>query len=114
MKLQTIIQMLFDLLEGRRLTANFFAKKYSLSKRTVYRYLRELSLCVPLRISRGRDGGIRLPEQFQLPKDFLSENEFEATMYALEQAYARNPSPVFLDVQQKIYATKSEEQECFE
>ena len=105
--------MLFDLLEGRRLTAKFFAKKYALSPRTVYRYLRELSRCVPLEISRGRAGGIRLPDRFKLPMAFLSESEFEATMYALDCAYAKNPSRVFFDAKEKIYATKTETEEDF-
>ena len=113
MKLQIIIQMLFDLLEGRRLTAKFFAEKYALSTRTAYRYLRELSKCVPLEISRGRAGGICLPERFKLPMDFLSENEFEATMYALDCAYAKNPSRVFFDAKEKIYATKTQDGESF-
>ena len=108
MKFQLLFLMLFDLLQRRKLTAGFFADKYQLSTRTVYRYLDVLSSCLPLQITRGRNGGVCLPDQYKLPLDFLSEGEYEATMYALERAYAHDPSPYYLAAQRKIAACKVE------
>ena len=111
MKFQLLLEMLFDLLQERRLTARFFSKKYALSARTVYRYLDVLSTCLPLEITRGRNGGIVLAEHYKLPMDFLTKREYEATMYALERAYAQNPSPDFLDAKHKILSSKTQEEE---
>ena len=111
MKFQLLLDMLFDLLRERRLTARFFSKKYALSARTVYRYLDLLSSCLPLEITRGRNGGVLLAERYKLPVDFLTEREYEATMYALERAYAQNPSPDFLDAKHKISSSKTQNEE---
>ena len=114
MKFQLLLDMLFDLLREGRLTARFFCKKYQLSARTVYRYLDVLSACLPLDITRGRNGGVLLSDKYKLPADFLSKREYEATMYALERAYAQNPSPDFLNAKHKICSTKSQNEEEFD
>lgn len=113
MKFQLLLSMTFDLLQNHKLTAGFFTEKYHLSARTVYRYLEVLSACMPLQITRGRNGGICLPDRFKLPVEFLSESEYEATMYALERAYAQNPSRDFLNAKYKIASSKTlEENVC--
>ena len=108
MKFQLLFSMLFDLLQHRKLTAGFFTEKYDLSARTIYRYLEVLSTCLPLQITRGRNGGVCLPDRYKLPIEFLSETEYEATMYALERAYAQNPSPNFLAAKRKILSCRDE------
>ena len=111
MKFQLLLNMLFDLLQEGRLTARFFCKKYQLSARTVYRYLDVLSACLPLEITRGRNGGVLLSDEYKLPTDFLTKREYDATMYALERAYAQNPSPVFLDAKHKISSAKTQNED---
>ena len=83
MKFEFLLNMLFDLLQNRRLTARFFTQKYALSARTVYRYLDVLTKFLPLTVTRGRNGGVTLADCYKLPVDFLNEQEYEATMYAL-------------------------------
>ena len=110
MKFHLLLDMLFELLQKRRLTAYYFTKKYQLSARTVYRYLEVLSAHVPLTITRGRNGGVALSGEYKLPVDFLTENEYEATMYALERAYAHDPSAIFLAAKRKISSSKTQEE----
>ena len=78
MKFQVILDILFELLSRRRVTANSLAEKHKLSPRTVYRYVEVLSTAVPIRIKRGRDGGICLPDSYKLPVNFLTEAELSA------------------------------------
>ena len=43
MKYQIMVEMLFMLLARKKVTAREFAQRFSISKRTVFRYLDELS-----------------------------------------------------------------------
>ena len=59
MKFTILIDILFDLLAKRKLTASYLAEKHGISVRTVYRYIDHMSLTVPVYIKRGRNGGIQ-------------------------------------------------------
>ncbi len=53
MKVQIIIQMVLDLLMSDILQAKVFSKKFGISTRTVYRYLQEIELIIPLTVTGG-------------------------------------------------------------
>ena len=58
MKFTILLAILFDLLAKRKVTATYFAQKHDISIRTVYRYIDQLSISVPVYVKRGRNGGI--------------------------------------------------------
>ena len=106
MKFSILIDILFDLLNQRRLTAAYLAEKYQISPRTVYRYVEVLASKVPLHVKRGRSGGITLADNYTLPVNFMSETEYDAAIEALCIAYATNPNERFLQARRKFSAQK--------
>ncbi|MBE7080526.1 MAG: WYL domain-containing protein [Clostridiales bacterium] len=111
MKFSILIDMLFDLLSKRKITAAYLAEKYDISPRTVYRYVELLSAKLPLSIKRGRNGGICLSDAYRLPVGFMSADEYAAAIEALVSAYARQPDPRFLEAKRKLSAqVKTEKQ----
>lgn len=71
-----LVGMLIDLCERGKVTADFFAQKYEISRRTVYRYLETLECSgVMLDRIRGAGGGIKLTSNFSFFSMFLSSEE---------------------------------------
>ena len=83
MKFTILVEMLFDLLSKRKVTARYFAEKYEISERAVYRYLDCLSLSVPVYVKCGREGGICISDSYKLPSGFMTKEEYEAAIEAL-------------------------------
>lgn len=109
MKFSILLEMLFDLLAKRKLTATYFADKYEISTRTVYRYVDLLTMAVPVYVKRGRDGGICISDSYKLPKGFMTKEEYETAIEALETMYSQLPEERFLSVKHKLSAqVKSE------
>ena len=102
--------MLFDLLAKRKVTAAYFAEKYGISVRTVYRYVDVLTLAaIPVHVQRGRDGGICISDSYKLPKGFMTKEEYEAAIESLAAMYSQFPEERFLDAKRKLSAqVKSE------
>ena len=109
MKYEILIGMLLELLQKRQVNAAYFAAKYGISERTVYRYIALLSTQAPVEVTRGRGGGVRISDAFKLPVGFLTEEEYDAATQALEQAYAESANESFLQARRKLVAaTKAE------
>ena len=104
MKLSILIDMLFDFLSKRKITASYLAEKYEISQRTVYRYVETLAQKLPLVIKRGRNGGICLSDSYRLPVGFMTAEEYTAAVEALTAAYAYKPEPRFLEARRKLTA----------
>ena len=102
MKFEILLSMLFDLLAKHKLTATYFAERYEISPRTVYRYVDILSMVLPVYVKRGRDGGICISDSYKLPKGFMTQTEYEATIEALSAMYAQLPEERFLEAMRKI------------
>lgn len=109
MKYAVLLGILFDLLAKRAVTAREIAERYEISARTVYRYVETLSACLPVKITRGRNGGIRVPDNFKLPVGFMTEAEYAAAVDALDRAYAAAPQKRFLEAKRKLTAAKKQE-----
>jgi predicted DNA-binding transcriptional regulator YafY len=77
MKYKIIIDILFLLLSREKVSAKYIADRFDISLRTVYRYIDELSLSVPLYNIRGRNGGIAICDTYKLPASFLTKEESE-------------------------------------
>ncbi len=105
MKFSILLEMVFDLLSKRKVTAAYFAEKFELSIRTVYRYIDDLSLAgVPIQVLRGREGGICISDSYKLPKGFMTKEEYESAIEALQMMYAQLPEERFLDAKRKLSA----------
>lgn len=113
MKFTLLLQILFDLLAKRKITAAYLAEKYQISARTAYRYVDILSMSVPLYIQRGRNGGIFIADTYKLPVGFMTETEYESAIEALTFAYAQKREERFLIAKRKLTAKeKSEVKDC--
>ncbi len=77
MKYKILIDILFLLLSREKVSAKYIADRFDISLRTVYRYIDELSLSVPLYNIRGRNGGIAICDTYKLPASFLTKEESE-------------------------------------
>lgn len=104
MKFVVLLGMLFDLLAKRKVTAGYFAEKFEISTRTVYRYIDLLSTAVPVYVKQGRDGGIFISDSYKLPKGFMTQTEYEAAIEALEAMYSQFPESKFLEAKRKLSA----------
>jgi len=111
MKFKTVLDMLFELLKKRKVTARYFSKKYGVSVRTVYRYVEELKSGLPLEVTRGRNGGIELPDSYKLPVNYMTADEYLAAIEALEIAYCHNPQERFLQAKEKLEAEYKPEED---
>lgn len=71
-----IVGMLIDLCERRKVKASYFAEKYKISTRTVYRYVEILECAgVMLETERGEKGGIALKSEFSFFSMMLNDKE---------------------------------------
>ncbi len=104
MNFTMLLDILFELLKKRKITANALAEKYGVSPRTVRRYIALLSKSVPLSVTQGRNGGISLPDCYKLPAGFLSEEEYSSAIEALDFAYAQTTDERFLSARRKLSA----------
>lgn len=104
MKFSVLLSILFDLLSKQKLTASYLAEKHALSPRTIYRYVDILSEYLPLQIQRGRNGGIRIADNYKLPVGFMDETEYDAAIEALELAYEQKGDERFLKARRKLSA----------
>ena len=77
MKLQALIEILFILLSRNKVSAKYLADRLGVSLRTIYRYIDELSIVLPIYNTRGRNGGFSVSETYKLPSSFFSIEESE-------------------------------------
>jgi predicted DNA-binding transcriptional regulator YafY len=84
MRLNRLFEIVYILLNGETVTAKQLAERLEASVRTVYRDIELLSAAgIPVYMSKGRGGGIRLLDGFVLDKSVLSEREQQEILTAL-------------------------------
>lgn len=89
MQQSTIFAILLILLNKRRVSRDYLAERFSISKRTVSRYIGVLQDAgVPISSSVGMNGGIWLSDDYRLDKTFFSEAE----LIRLKDALSRTES----------------------
>ena len=109
MKLTILLSILFELLAKRQVTATDLAEKHGVSPRTIYRYIDLLSTAVPVYIKRGRNGGVCIADNYKLPVGFMTKEEYDAAIEALEEAYSRRPEDRFLQAKRKLSSQEKHE-----
>lgn len=84
MKFEIMMEILFELLSKKTVTAKYLAEKYGVSVRSIYRYVYSLeSAGVPVYTVRGTGGGISIVDTYRLTSTFMSEKEFDRVLHAL-------------------------------
>lgn len=109
MKFLILVDILFELLSKRRVTASYLAEKHGVSQRTAYRYIEILAERLPVQIKRGRNGGVYVSDSYRLPTGFMTEEEYEAAIEALSAAYSQTAEERFLQAKRKLSAQEKEE-----
>lgn len=85
-KPSTVFSILMTIIDKRKVSRDYIAERFSISKRTVSRYLNVLTDAgIPILSAPGRNGGIMLPDDYTLDKAFLSEAESLRLKDALER-----------------------------
>lgn len=80
-----LFKIVYHLLDEGQATARELAEKFEVSVRTIYRDIDGLSEAgIPIYAETGRNGGIRLMNDFVLDKVLLSENEKQEILDALQ------------------------------
>ena len=91
MKENRYFQMLYLLLEKGNMTAPQLAKHFEVSVRTIYRDIDILSSAgIPIYAIQGQGGGIFIKDNFVLNKSFLSEQDQNQIIIALQSITAVN------------------------
>lgn len=84
MQVSRLFEITYLLLEHGTLTARALSERFEVSVRTIYRDIDSLSAAgIPVYMSKGRNGGIRLLPDFVLDKTVLSQVEKEEILSAL-------------------------------
>lgn len=91
MKTDRLFQILYLLLEKKKISAPELAEKLEVSPRTIYRDIDTLSACgIPVYTLPGKNGGISLLPGYKFDKSFLSDREQDEILFALQSFQATN------------------------
>lgn len=82
--LDRLLGIIYILMNKGKVTAKELAERYEVSTRTIYRDVEHLSMAgIPVYATKGKNGGIRLTEQFVLDKRLVSKEEQQEILAAL-------------------------------
>lgn len=85
MQINRLFEIVYILLEKRKITAKELADKFEVSTRTIYRDIEILSAAkIPVYANKGKGGGISLLDDYVLNKSLLSEEEQNQILFALQ------------------------------
>lgn len=80
-----LFEIVYILMQKKKVTAKELANRFEVSTRTIYRDIEILSRAnIPIYMSKGKDGGIGLLEEYVLNKTILSEEEQNQILFALQ------------------------------
>jgi len=93
-----LFEIIYLLLNKKRVTAKELAERFDVSSRTIYRDIDTISLAgIPIYTEKGKGGGISLLPEFVLNKSILTEQEQGEILSALQglsQIQSPNSDPV--------------------
>lgn len=111
MKTQRLTEIVFALMNNKRLTAAELASRFCVSVRTIYRDIETLSVSgIPVTMGKGRGGGIQLLEAFRLDGAILTPLEKAAaeTLFAVHaQSFLMGAGKTFYDKLSAIFPAQT-------
>ena len=85
MKINRLFEIIYLLLDRKKMTAQELAEYFEVSQRTILRDIDALSQAkIPIYTSQGKGGGIGIMDHYVLNKTFLSEAEQNEILFALQ------------------------------
>lgn len=80
-----LFEIVYILMQKKKVTAKELADKFEVSTRTIYRDIEVLSRAnIPIYATKGKEGGIGLLDEYVLNKTILSEEEQSQILFALQ------------------------------
>ena len=103
MKYELLFKLLFYIIAKGQVSTREIADRFELSPRTVLRYMDTLSLAgIPVMSIRGRNGGFKLMDSYVLPASFMTKEEFEVSISAMESIFNQLGSKTLESAIQKL------------
>lgn len=91
MQINRLFETVYMLLNKKSMTARELAEHFEVSIRTVYRDIETLTFAgIPVYSTRGKNGGIKLLDEYVLDKSIISKDEQNDILYALQSLKAAN------------------------
>lgn len=85
MQINRLFELLYLLLNKKKMTARQLAERFEVSTRTIYRDIETLSSAgIPIYATKGKDGGISLMENFVFQSSLLSAEEQKNILASLK------------------------------
>ena len=89
MRLGRLFEIVYILLDRKKMTASMLAEHFEVSTRTILRDIETLSMAgVPVVTDKGKGGGISIMEHFRLDKTTLTKEEKQLIIFALQNIVA--------------------------
>lgn len=89
MRLGRLFEIVYILLDGKKITASILAEHFEVSTRTILRDIETLSMAgVPVITDKGKGGGISIMKHYQLDKTTLTKEEKQLIIFALQNIVA--------------------------
>lgn len=86
MKINRLFGIIYLLLDKKMMTAKELSEYFEVSTRTIYRDIDALSeLNVPIYMSKGKNGGICLLDNYKFDKSLLSDEEQKQILFSLQE-----------------------------
>lgn len=110
MKISRLIGIITMLQQKGKVTAPYLAERFEVSCRTIQRDVEEICQAgIPLVTTRGKDGGIRIMEGFQLDTTVFTREELEAVFVGLKSLDSVSGSKKHMRLGEKLGAVPGTE-----
>ena len=89
MQINRLFEIVYLLMNKKRMTANELAAYFEVSKRTILRDIDTLTTAgIPIYTTQGKGGGVFIHDRFLLNKTFISEDEQKQILFSLQSMSA--------------------------
>lgn len=103
MKLERLLSILLLLLKEERITADFLAERFEVTKRTIYRDMESLMMAgIPIVTFSGKGGGYGLVDSYKMSVFTFSEEEKQLLYHSLDNRMQLLESKPIEELQGKI------------
>lgn len=102
MKIQNLIETIFLLLSREKVSAKYLSERFNVSIRSVYRYIDDLSLTIPIFNARGRNGGFSISDDFKISSTYLTNEEKSTLLNIIAGVKNEVSSPIIERLFDKI------------